>query len=374
MKLISFYTENLRLQGGSLFLNKRLLGGYPSQPFAELKDCLQAFRYTVVTHDQVVASSPPHLIILLDLPSDPGVVKTLRASAPNAILVLYILESPPHHPGQFNPANYHLFDHVITYNASQADGKKIHYCPIPFDLPRLEDHECLDSWSSRKQLCLINSRKSAGFLVDSGKGSLHRFGIRGLGEPWKTSKRKILTQWSGYQYGLRNSLVEQLDRIYAGTQHFSVYGPGWDGCPANYWERFVAPPRPVDAWKGCYDGDKTNLLREYRYCLVVENWIGNEGYISEKFFEVVASRCVPIYWGSPIALAKLPNSCYIDGRKLKSAANIARFVQSESSIDWERRIHSVSQFCKSDFFLQRSPKGYAARMLEILMRLTEDRV
>lgn len=71
---------------------------------------------------------------------------------------------------------------------------------------------------------------------------------------------------------------------------------------AHQWRRVVdvygkAWPTEQVTWRGkC--GSKIDILRRYRYSLVMENQ-RQPGYITEKLLDAVAAETVPIYWGAP---------------------------------------------------------------------------
>ena len=66
-------------------------------------------------------------------------------------------------------------------------------------------------------------------------------------------------------------------------QFVDVYGKAW--------------PKEQVAWRGrC--GSKMEVLRRYRYALVMENQ-RQPGYVSEKLLDAVIAGTVPIYWGAP---------------------------------------------------------------------------
>ena len=366
---IAFFTGYPHLCGGGLFEKNRIPGSYPSEPFFELKSTLENQQWRVLTYDQEESKSTLDIIIFVDLPADIAVVANIKEQAPNAITILYILESPPHHPGQFNLKNYKPFDYVISYNKPLADNSKIFFCPIPFDA--LEGNGDLPFlvWKQRRLLCIINGRKKSGFLCNSGNGPLHRLGVRGLGEPWHTSARCILTQWRGYQYNFRNELVDSLDKCISSANSFDVFGRGWNGEPIGYWERFVKSPLPIKSSKGVYHGNKLELLGGYKYTLVIENWIGDESYVSEKLFEALAAGCVPIYWGDPSIKRLLPNKAFINGPSFNSAADILDFLTGETEKQWAQRLLAINHFKKSHYYKMRSPRGFAMKFADIIYRI-----
>ena len=363
---VAFYTEYPYFFGGRLFDGHRRPGSYPSQPFRALKKILESRGWIVLTYDQIHKKSSLDVIIFLDLPKSPREVRSVRSACPKATLILYILESPAHHPGQFSVRNYDCFDYVITYNKSLEDNRKIFYCPIPFDDLSDDDLSWITPWNKRRVLTVVSGRKKAGFFVDSGSGYLHRFGVRGLGEPWHTPFPRLLTQWNGYQYDLRNKLVHELDVCLGFSSIFDVYGNGWNGEPIGYWERFVKGPPSIAASKGAYNGDKLKLLSGYRYTLVIENWIGSECYLSEKLFEALSAGCIPIYWGDRSVSSLLPDEVFINGSRFCSARDIINFLHRETREEWSKRLSAINHFKNSQIYKTRSPEGFAKKFVVIL--------
>jgi alpha(1,3/1,4) fucosyltransferase len=366
---IAFYTSYPHLQQGKLFSSQRAPGSYPSRPFVLLKRELAAKGLRVFTYDQVQDKAALNAVVFLDLPASPSVIHAVKANCPRAVVILYILESPAHHPGQFSNKNHDHFDHVVSYKYSCRDNLSSSFCPIPFDDFSEGEDELTDShlWNKRRLLCSVNTRKRAGFLCDSGKGPLHRFGVRGFGEPWHTPALKLFTQWSGYQYNLRNSWVQALDLLDLSGSLFDVYGRGWEGAePIGYYERFIKAPTPIRASKGVFKDDKLRLLSKYRYTLVFENVVGGDDYVSEKLFEAIAAGCVPIYWGDAKLVTLLPAGIFIDGRCFEAPIQLLQFLLDESEEEWADRQRSIRVFKKDRLYCQRTPEGFSRRMTEIL--------
>jgi hypothetical protein len=160
--------------------------------------------------------------------------------------------------------NANQFDEFISFDPTQNWHAGFHQMFIPYD-PSLASSgrdkrgrsAVIDQWKSSRKL-FINiylfwcfPRKKKSILIATLNPKVHYQNRLEIAEKW-------------------NSLVD-------------VFGGGWPKSMPNYCG-FVS--------------SKVDILRRYRFCLVMENQRQN-GYITEKLFDCLPSGVVPIYWGAP---------------------------------------------------------------------------
>lgn len=81
--------------------------------------------------------------------------------------------------------------------------------------------------------------------------------------------------------------------------------------------------------KSCYHSQELiNLFSGYKFVYVCENSLEN-GYITEKIFNVFFSRCVPIYYGPDDTSRYFNDKVYIDARKPDYMCKINRLLNDE---------------------------------------------
>jgi len=370
IKLVAFYTEYSHLVKNKLFSSSRPPGSYPVKPFIELRNAFELKGCTLITFDLLSRSAKhPDVIIFLDLPSSPFKVEAIRQAYPCAKIGLYVLESPAHSISQGNKKTFLFFDFVITYNRSVCDESKVFFCPIPFDTAPISFVMGSYSWKSRKDLVALASRKKAGFLCPHGSGWFSKLGIRGLGETWPFSWKSFFSQWLSYQYSLRNNLFEELDLMESvGEIDFDLFGNGWQGGPPiGYLERILIQPKALHSARGVFPGDKYRVLSQYRYSLVIENWVGGQSYVSEKLNESLSVGCIPIYWGDESVFSEYPSSLVIDGRQFKDALDLVSFIRAEPQSSWESRVQLLRDFTEIKAVASATPENFALKFASIVL-------
>ncbi len=83
-------------------------------------------------------------------------------------------------------------------------------------------------------------------------------------------------------YDLRFDTMTFLQAEY--SEHFDLYGPGWEGSIfESMWHGFAA--------------DQHDVAQGYDFALVIENEIRSDKYITEKLFNALQAGCIVIYYG-----------------------------------------------------------------------------
>jgi len=94
--------------------------------------------------------------------------------------------------------------------------------------------------------------------------------------------------------------------------------------PVHHYGRWRSTHRGLDAGRQT----KLDILRRYRFNLAYENCIDHD-YVTEKWFDCLATGCVPVYLGAPnIAdFAPSPDS-YVDASRFADAGTLARHLRA----------------------------------------------
>ncbi|MDP1614436.1 MAG: glycosyltransferase family 10 [Methylococcales bacterium] len=110
----------------------------------------------------------------------------------------------------------------------------------------------------------------------------------------------------GELYSERQSLAISFTQLTTYGEEFHLYGPGWQGLPS---------------WKGIANTNKT-IIKDYKFTVCYENSYDQPGYITERIFNSLISRNVPIYLGAPDILDYVPKECFIDARDFGGRGSI----------------------------------------------------
>jgi len=156
------------------------------------------------------------------------------------------------------------FDHFISFDRTQNSHPGFHQMFIPYNPHLASSH--LDK---RGVKALINQwRSSPRTFIDA-------YLFRAF--PRKKKSALIATLYPAPNYSIRKVIVDKW------PNEIDVFGNGWQKSMPNY--------------RGLVSS-KVDILRRYRYCLVMEN-LRRTGYITEKLLDCFPSQTVPIYYGAP---------------------------------------------------------------------------
>jgi hypothetical protein len=137
---------------------------------------------------------------------------------------------------------------------------------------------------------------------------------------------------STINYTLRTDLGIELSK----NKNIDVYGTFWDNNGDNIkgeiWNKHIG-------------------LDEYKFSIACENTI-QKNYISEKFWDVILTDTVPIYWGCSNINELIPDGCYIsiNGMNMdEMVTTIKSVIENESEI-YNQYLNNIKKL-KQDFFI-----------------------
>lgn len=238
---------------------------------------------------------------------------------PNTKLIYVVTEEasvcPIHSINKLKILN---FDAVLTWRSTDDKRFLKYYYPNP---KLIFNPKC--KFNERQLLCAIVSNKKS-FLFN--KLSL---------------------------YGLRNKIITKLIK----DERFHLYGPGWDHLQNknNYFGKVKS---------------KSEKLSLYKYSLVIENSI-EEGALTEKIFDSMASGCVPIYYGCPNIQNLIPTNCFINLNINETPKSIINNIECITNEKWEEYRHNIKKFLNSAAYLKFTEYGFTKIISKSIKQVTE---
>lgn len=282
------------------------------KPFIALREAIEEAGYGFKVTKDARYLDDPAAILSLNNVSAP-VLDHIR-SYPKEICSLLATEPPILHPWLYDRRLTETFNTVFVLFDDYVDGRN--YVKFHHHQGRERPISQVPSFDEKRFLIMIQSN-----LVSDGPKELY-------------SKRA------------------EAASFFARVPDFDLYGSGWEGNPA---------------WKGHYGGDKLHLLKNYRFHLCYENMEGQRGYVTERIFESLFSRTVPIYWGASNIDEYVPRECYIDRRNFSSNQELNAVLQSIDAKTYARYLAAGDKFLKSPEAERFSPKGFAKTILKRIL-------
>lgn len=137
-------------------------------------------------------------------------------------------------------------------------------------------------------------------------------------------------------------------QYFALNSNIDLYGMGWETSKDSIVKSVYLGP--VES--------KIETLKNYKYAIAFENSNNEIGGICEKIFDVMASGCVPIYWGAPNVLDYIPKDAYIDFRDFMDYQKLDEYLKSITEDEYNKFITAISQFMKSDEYYKFTSIGF----------------
>ncbi len=243
-------------------------------------------------------------------------------------LLLLIWEGKAVTPANFSTKILNMFDRVLTWDDTLTGQKFTHYM-MPMENPTVI-HEAIP-FAQKKLLVNISFNKYSPYTHEL--------------------------------YTARRDTIGYFDEHY--PNNFDLFGVRWNE-PVTFLQRLF--PKLVKHY-GTYRGhtkDKLKTLSEYKFSVCYENNSDAHGYISEKIFDCLKARIVPIYYGAPNVDQYVDADTYIDRRSFKSEAELAEFLTSMTESQYQTYLNAAERYMKSEKYKKFFPEAFCDQIIKAL--------
>jgi hypothetical protein len=257
----------------------------------------------------------------------------LELNKSDAKLILIIFESKLHAPENHFMRLGELCDKVLTWNDNFISNTKFekYLLPLPFEWPQVQKK----TFNERKMLVNISANK---YFC-----SFNEF------------------------YSKRRSVIKSAERFFG--PRFELYGFDWNKS-VTLSQRVFSFLKPFyKSYKGIVR-DKSKVFSEFRFALIYEN-SSVEGYISEKIFDCLRSKCVPIYLGAPNILRYIPSNVFIDRNKFESNLELFNFLESVDEKRYNKYLDDIDDYLSSEIFFSNLSPNFAQKLVSVIKELSK---
>lgn len=296
--------------------------------------------YEIAT-DDIHKPDDSDVVLYFDMPKQLPKKEDIKKS------YLLAIESSIIRPENFDKKKHDYFNKIFTWNDDLVDGEKYIKINYAFDFPQ----EIYKEIKREKLCCLIVSNKNSDFTNEL------------------YSERKKLIQWFE-----KNHLED-----------FDLYGFGWnsfrfEGCkPIRALNRVPLLSKIMNAligekfvsYKGKVD-NKFETMKKYKFAIAYENVKDEDGYITEKIFDVFMAGCVPVYWGAKNILDYIPKECFIDKREFKSYEELYHYIKNMPDAEYEEYLENIEKYLNSDKVKVFSSKYFAETIVNNCIEKSRD--
>ncbi len=265
----------------------------------------------------------------------------------NAVIHLDPNEKPNYIPNQINIGVFIESKYIKKYYRDKSIFS--HY-----DLVLYWDNLILEQYKDKSLLQYIPFN----FEIDT------NFSI-----PYQSRRYKISAVSSNKNLPLnfKNNLYEERIKIYRYLNDnypsdFHLFGRGWatPTYKANFknalirrsgLERLININYPSNSFSKVYKSnvdDKFNILENSIFNICFENILDQNNYITEKIFQPLLTRTIPIYYGAPNILEFVPSKCFISYRDFSSYKDLSDEIINMSTKKLEEYRENIDNFVKFD--------------------------
>lgn len=320
MKKATFFVSDKIYQLNNIFDEKSILNRDDClKGFINLKKSLKEKGYDLSTQDINVESESDFVIYNDFIPE-----KLINY---NSYLIL--LESKLIKPENWNLNSHKKFKKIFTWNDDLVDNQK--YFKINFS----QDLDILSNLGIRKKfITQISANK-----ISTGQHELY-------------SERKKIIKWHEKQ-----------------KFEFNFYGPGWNfyltkSRILNYVLRKLHVRNYYKNYGGLCES-KFNILKQYKYSYCLENYYGQNGYITEKIFDCFKSLTIPIYKGHKNSFKLIPKNTFINYDDFEDLQTLNTYLSNLTDVELLNYQKNIIKFLKSkkalmfsnDFFVDQIIKN-----------------
>lgn len=252
---------------------------------------------------------------------------------------LLAIESSIINPKNFDKGKHRYFKKIFTWNDDLVDREKYIKINYAFEFPKT----IYKKIAREKLCCLIVSNKSSNF-----PNELY-------------SERRSLIRW------FENKHPSDFDLFGFGWNRFRFQGSRQirmlNRLPFLQYIIYKLIGKKYPSYKGEIKS-KFETMKQYRFAIAYENVKDENGYITEKIFDVFIAGCVPIYWGAKNITDYVPSNCFIDRRKFKNNEDLYTFIKNLTDEKYLNYLNNIEQYLNSQFAQQFTADYFAKTIVE----------
>jgi len=252
----------------------------------------------------------------------------------NNKLAIFLYEGVAVNPFNYKKTLWDKFPYIFTWDDDLVDNKKF----FKFYLPTPKQPEPSKKYQFIEKKLLVN--------ITINKRS--------------SDKNEL--------YGARRKTIEYFDLHF--PDDFDLFGNRWN-TPVTKIEKIL--PFLVKKYK-TYRGHADNKIEtfsRYKFALCYENLSGAKGYITEKIFDALYAKTVPIYWGAENIETYVDPSAFIDRRKFKNDQELAQFLQKMTEVEYNKYIAAGEKYLKSEQRELFSSENFASTIINTLHLISQ---
>lgn len=321
MKLnISVFPYNGDQYLKNVAFNRKKNRGIERTIFLTLKDYLNEKDIEVFTYD-VAGERKIFKYVYFDIPYPWNfkVWKTIiRNRRKNALICN---ESALIIPFNYWRVLHFFFAKIFTWYEPLVDNKKYKKFLLPKSSQGIEIKP--KNFKSKKFLVYVNKNVGPFFIFD------------------------LIKSFGKEIYSERLRAVEYFEKKMPNDFYF--YGRGWNKPKKHSISERLFGYKRYKSYKGEAE-DKVNLLSGFKFSICFENLTDVNGYVTEKIFDCLKAKCVPVYLGASDIEKYIPRNCFIDFREFRDYDDLLNFLKSIDEEKYGEYMKNIEKLLSNEKF------------------------
>ncbi|MEK7575002.1 MAG: glycosyltransferase family 10 [Patescibacteria group bacterium] len=244
-------------------------------------------------------------------------------------MALFLWEGAVVSPYNYMPKTWKKFNRIFTWKDDLVDNKKF----FKFYLPTPTQNGIVKPLPFAQKKLLVN--------ISANK--------------WYPGENEL------FSARVRTSLY--FDRHY--PNDFDHFGARWHTAVTRWQKYFPALIPKFTTYRG-KSGNKMETLSKYKFSLCYENVSDNKGYITEKIFDILQAKSVPVYWGAPNIEEYVPSTAFVDRRKFINDEALAKYLKNVSEENYEKMVEAGQKYLETENCKKFFSEYFAKRVIEVL--------
>lgn len=346
-KFISIFPYNVKAYYQNVIFDVKKNKGIEATIFATLKSYLKEKNLNINTYD-ISTEQEPYIYVFFDLPYfwNFSAWKKILFNRTKKILVIY--EPPTVNPFNYMKIFHFFFAKVYTWYGELVDNERSSptsqkYFKISLPKASIGIKTTAKKFKEKKFLTLINKNilPFYPFML-----------LKPFGRELYTERIKSI---EFFEHNIPND--------------FYLYGRGWNKPKKYNLKEKILGFKKYSSYKGEVD-NKIELLSGFKYSLCFENLTDVKGYVTEKIFDCLKAKCVPIYWGASDIEKYIPKDCFIDFRDFGDYDKLLNFLVSIDESRYNNYIKNIENLLSDKKFIEMwFEEGFAKSFLGNILEI-----
>jgi hypothetical protein len=343
---------------------------YYSIPYSHLRRSLLRHSLKLEPANAFSAEVRADALISVDLPCAREEIETLFRSIAktNAKRILIAMESCIARPELLSRVEFSRWDHVFHYSHLIRGGESLSHYNLPSNL---------SCWALQGPDYISDRKRLIGMMGTNKPSRLSNLKATPVAKMIRGYKCDFVSvrDWLKMEDGLhlRRTIARGLSKII--PDEFMIFGGQWDGTSYAPHHRLI-PPRPWQCSMGHTKANVLSIISGFKFFLATENFIGDDGYLTEKLFNVARSGVVPIYKPSANSLlfnrnkhsyeSALP---FVDLRSFASLPGLVSYLLNMSDKEYQSYLDCAQSFLNSHVAKSHEPPAFAESISNGVVRI-----